>query len=145
MGAWAHGPVPTTRMLLLRCQRSMILAAIFCYRRVYGNGQQRKMFGRSLRKIRQDTLRRQKVPPKNREWPARASATVDESYPPATHEDTLERVCQNLGSISLDLIQPAQWQGTKGPRYGLNRRARKTEIFRQSSRRGHQPQPLGTV
>jgi len=78
---------------------------------VYGNGHSEKLLGEVLRKNSGKKLYvATKVPPKNREWPARASATVDESYPPAHIEEYVGKSLQNLGLDSLDLIQLHTWQ-----------------------------------
>lgn len=78
---------------------------------VYGNGHSEKLLGEVLRKNTGKKLYvATKVPPKDREWPARASATVDESYPPAHIEEYVEKSLQNLGLESLDLIQLHTWQ-----------------------------------
>jgi len=112
-GMWgmARGPAPTTPN---RSLRSSVHRSRLQFLR-YGLGlrqwPQRKAARRSPAQNSGKKLYvATKVPPKNREWPARASATVDESYPPAHIEEYVGKSLQNLGIDSLDLIQLHTWQ-----------------------------------
>ena len=109
MGAWTGSDDAES---LASLQRAIDLGCnFFDTAWVYGNGHSEKLLGEVLRKNSGKKLYvATKVPPKNREWPARASATVDESYPPAHIEEYVERSLQNLGFESLDLIQLHTWQ-----------------------------------
>jgi len=109
MGAWTGSDDAES---LAALQRSIDLGCnFFDTAWVYGNGHSEKLLGEVLRKNSGKKLYvATKVPPKNREWPARASATVDESYPPAHIEEYVGKSLQNLGLDSLDLIQLHTWQ-----------------------------------
>src|SRR6267154_1959691 len=109
MGAWTGSDDAES---LAALQRSIDLGCnFFDTAWVYGNGHSEKLLGEVLRKNSGKKLYvATKVPPKNREWPARASATVDESYPPAHIEEYVGKSVQNLGLDSLDLIQLHTWQ-----------------------------------
>jgi len=109
MGAWTGSDDAES---LAALQRSIDLGCnFFDTAWVYGNGHSEKLLGEVLRKNSGKKLYvATKVPPKNREWPARASATVDESYPPAHIEEYVGKSLQNLVLDSLDLIQLHTWQ-----------------------------------
>jgi len=109
MGAWTGSDDAES---LASLQRAIDLGCnFFDTAWVYGDGHSEKLLGEVLRKNSGKKLYvATKVPPKNREWPARASATVDESYPPAHIEQYVDKSLQNLGLKSLDLIQLHTWQ-----------------------------------
>ena len=109
MGAWTGSDDAES---LAALQRSIDIGCnFFDTAWVYGNGHSEKLLGEVLRTNSGKKLYvATKVPPKNREWPARASATVDESYPPAHIEEYVGKSLQNLGLDSLDLIQLHTWQ-----------------------------------
>ncbi|HET9804512.1 MAG TPA: aldo/keto reductase [Candidatus Acidoferrum sp.] len=109
MGAWSGSDDAES---LTSLQRAIDLGCnFFDTAWVYGNGHSEKLLGDVLRKNSGKKLYvATKVPPINREWPARPSATVDESYPPAHIEEYVEKSLQNLGLPSLDLIQLHTWQ-----------------------------------
>lgn len=109
MGAWTGSDDAES---LASLQRAIDLGCnFFDTAWVYGDGHSEKLLGAALRKNAGKKLYvATKVPPKNREWPARASATVDESYPPVHIEEYVEKSLQNLGLESLDLIQLHTWQ-----------------------------------
>ena len=109
MGAWTGSDDAES---LAALQRSIDLGCnFFDTAWVYGNGHSEKLLGEVLRKNSGKKFYvATKVPPKNREWPARASATVDESYPPAHIEEYVGKSLQNLGLDSIDLIQLHTWQ-----------------------------------
>ena len=50
-----------------------------------------------------------KIPPKNRQWPARADSTLKESYPPDHVEEYVHRSLKNADLQSFDLIQFHTW------------------------------------
>ena len=109
MGAWTGSDDAES---LASLQRAIDLGCnFFDTAWVYGDGHSEKLLGEVLRKNSGKKLYvATKVPPKNREWHARASATVDESYPPAHIEQYVDKSLQNLGLKSLDLIQLHTWQ-----------------------------------
>lgn len=109
MGAWTGSDDAES---LASLQRAIDLGCnFFDTAWVYGNGHSEKLLGEVLRKNSGKKLYvATKVPPKNREWPARSSATVDESYPAAHIDEYVEKSLQNLGLASLDLLQLHTWQ-----------------------------------
>lgn len=109
MGAWTGSDDAES---LASLQRAIDLGCnFFDTAWVYGNGHSEKLLGDVLRRNSGKKLYvATKVPPKNREWPARPSATVDESYPPDHIEEYVGKSLQNLGLDSLDLIQLHTWQ-----------------------------------
>jgi aryl-alcohol dehydrogenase-like predicted oxidoreductase len=109
MGAWTGSDDAES---LASLQRAIDLGCnFFDTAWIYGNGHSEKLLGKVLRENSGKKLYvATKVPPKNREWPARASATLDETYPPAHIEEYVEKSLQNLGLETLDLIQLHTWQ-----------------------------------
>jgi aryl-alcohol dehydrogenase-like predicted oxidoreductase len=53
-----------------------------------------------------------KVPPKNGQWPARASHALEEVFPPEHIKDYTKRSLENLGLDSVDLQQLHVWTDT---------------------------------
>jgi aryl-alcohol dehydrogenase-like predicted oxidoreductase len=51
-----------------------------------------------------------KVPPKNRQWPARREYSLDDCYPPEYIEEYVDKSLENLGVKTLDLIQLHTWE-----------------------------------
>jgi aryl-alcohol dehydrogenase-like predicted oxidoreductase len=77
----------------------------------YGNGRSEQLLGKVLRANSGKTLHTAtKVPPKNRQWPARREYSMDDCYPPEYIEEYVEKSLQNLGVKTLDLIQLHTWE-----------------------------------
>jgi len=77
---------------------------------VYGDGHSEKLLGQVVRGNSAKKLYvATKVPPKNRAWPAAASSTVDDCYPPDHIAEFVEKSLRNLGLETLDLIQLHSW------------------------------------
>jgi aryl-alcohol dehydrogenase-like predicted oxidoreductase len=77
----------------------------------YGDGHSEQLLGKVLRANPGRTLyAATKVPPKNRQWPARREYTLDDCYPPEYIEEYVEKSLQNLSVKTLDLIQLHTWE-----------------------------------
>ena len=77
----------------------------------YGDGHSEELLGKALcanpgKKLYTAT----KVPPKNRQWPARREISLDDCYPPEYIEEYVEKSLGNLGLKTLDLIQLHTWE-----------------------------------
>jgi len=77
----------------------------------YGNGHSEQLLGKVLRANPGKKLYiATKVPPKNRQWPARREYSLDDCYPPEYIEEYVEKSLQNLGVTIMDLIQLHTWE-----------------------------------
>jgi aryl-alcohol dehydrogenase-like predicted oxidoreductase len=77
----------------------------------YGDGHSEQLLGKVLRANSGKTLHTAtKVPPKNRQWPARREYSLDDCYPPAYIEEYVDKSLQNLDLETLDLIQLHTWE-----------------------------------
>jgi aryl-alcohol dehydrogenase-like predicted oxidoreductase len=77
----------------------------------YGDGHSEQLLGKVLRANSGKTLyTATKVPPKNRQWPARREYSLEDCYPPEYIEEYVEKSLQNLGVQTLDLIQLHTWE-----------------------------------
>jgi aryl-alcohol dehydrogenase-like predicted oxidoreductase len=77
----------------------------------YGDGHSEELLGKALRANPGKKLyTATKVPPKNRQWPARREYSLDDCYPPEYIEEYVEKSLGNLGLKTLDLIQLHTWE-----------------------------------
>jgi aryl-alcohol dehydrogenase-like predicted oxidoreductase len=77
----------------------------------YGEGHSEKLLGQTVRANRDNRLyTATKIPPKNRQWPARPEFGLKDSYPPDHIEEHVHRSLENAGLESFDLIQFHTWQ-----------------------------------
>jgi len=77
----------------------------------YGDGHSEQLLGKVLRANSGKTLHTAtKVPPKNRQWPARRGYSLDDCYPPAYIAEYVDKSLQNLDVETLDLIQLHTWE-----------------------------------
>ena len=77
----------------------------------YGDGRSEQLLGKILRANSGKKLyTATKVPPKNRQWPARREYTLDDCYPPEYIEEYVDKSLANLGVKTLDLIQLHTWE-----------------------------------
>ena len=77
----------------------------------YGDGHSEELLGKVLRANPGKKLyTATKVPPKNRQWPARREYSLDDCYPPEYIEEYVEKSLANLGLKTLDLIQLHTWE-----------------------------------
>ena len=76
----------------------------------YGDGHSEKLLGQIVRANRDKRLyTATKIPPMNKEWPARPDSTLKDSYPPDHVEEYVHRSLENAGLESFDLIQFHTW------------------------------------
>src|SRR5260370_32884211 len=79
----------------------------------YGDGRSEQLLGKILRANSGKKLyTATKVPPKNRQWPARREYALDDCYPPEDIEEYADKRLANLGVKTLDLIQLHTWELT---------------------------------
>ena len=76
----------------------------------YGDGHSEGLLGQTIRANPDKKLyAATKIPPKNREWPAREGSTLAESYPPDHVEEFVHRSLENARIESWDLMQFHTW------------------------------------
>ena len=76
----------------------------------YGEGHSEKLLGQTVRANRDKRLyTATKIPPMNKQWPARKETTLKDSYPPDHIEEYVHRSLENSGLERLDLIQFHTW------------------------------------
>ena len=96
----------------------------------YGEGHSERLLGAALRRHPDKRLyAATKIPPKNRKWPAKATYTLDEVFPPEYIREYTERSLENLGVSTIDLQQLHVWSDTwvSDPRWQRALRALKDE------------------
>jgi aryl-alcohol dehydrogenase-like predicted oxidoreductase len=77
----------------------------------YGEGHSEQLLGQTVRANRDKQLyTATKVPPKNKEWPARPDSTLQESYPTDHVEEFVHRSLEKMGIETLDLVQFHTWE-----------------------------------
>jgi aryl-alcohol dehydrogenase-like predicted oxidoreductase len=76
----------------------------------YGDGKSERLLGELLRRHPARHLHvATKIPPKNRQWPARAHYALDEVFPPDYMREYTEISLRNLGVETIDLQQLHVW------------------------------------
>lgn len=76
----------------------------------YGEGHSEKLLGQTVRANSDKQLNTAtKIPPMNKQWPARPESTLKESYPPDHVEEYVHRSLRNADLQSFDLIQFHTW------------------------------------
>ncbi len=75
----------------------------------YGDGHAERLIGRVLKERREPVIAATKIPPMNREWPARADVPLSEVFPAKWITRCTERSLKNLGVDALDLTQLHVW------------------------------------
>lgn len=76
---------------------------------VYGTGHSEKLVGRLLRERSEPLLVATKVPPLNREWPARAGVPVERVFPGSHVRASVDQSLGHLGLDHIDLLQLHVW------------------------------------
>jgi aryl-alcohol dehydrogenase-like predicted oxidoreductase len=77
----------------------------------YGEGRSEALLGQLVRANPGKRLyTATKVPPKNREWPARREFTLDDCYPPDHIEEYVLSSLRNAGLDGFDLVQFHTWE-----------------------------------
>src|SRR5215216_2012842 len=76
----------------------------------YGEGHSEQLLGQTVR-LRKDKriYTATKIPPKNREWPARPDSSLQESYPLDHVEEFVHRSLESAKLESFDLVQFHTW------------------------------------
>ena len=76
----------------------------------YGDGHSERLLGQIVRNNEDKRLyTATKIPPKNKQWPALADSTLNESYPPDHVEEFVHRSLENASLDRFDLIQFHTW------------------------------------
>jgi aryl-alcohol dehydrogenase-like predicted oxidoreductase len=76
----------------------------------YGEGHSENLLGQIVRANRDKRLyTATKIPPKNKQWPARPDFTLEDTYPPDQVEEFVHRSLESAGLESFDLIQFHTW------------------------------------
>ncbi len=76
----------------------------------YGDGHSENLLGQTVRSNRNKRLyTATKIPPLNKQWPARPESTLKDSYPPDHIEEFVHRSLESAGLESFDLIQFHTW------------------------------------
>ena len=76
----------------------------------YGDGHSERLLGALLRRHPDENLYvATKIPPKNRQWPARASYALADVFPPDHIREYAEKSLANLGVETIDLLQFHVW------------------------------------
>ncbi len=77
----------------------------------YGDGRSENVLGRLVRRHPAHSFfTASKLPPKNRTWPAPATASLDECFPADHIREYTEKTIANLGLPHVDLMQFHVWQ-----------------------------------
>lgn len=77
----------------------------------YGEGRSENLLGQTVRANRDKRLyTATKIPPRNKQWPARPEYTLQESYPPDHVEEFVHRSLESSGLERFDLMQFHTWE-----------------------------------
>src|SRR2546423_7326726 len=77
----------------------------------YGEGRSEHLLGQLVRANPDKKLyTASKIPPKNRQWPSRREATLDDAFPPDYIEEYVNSSLKNSGLEQLDLMQFHVWE-----------------------------------
>jgi aryl-alcohol dehydrogenase-like predicted oxidoreductase len=78
---------------------------------VYGYGHTDQLLGELVRaNPGRDLFVGSKVPPKNRQWPARPGDRIQDAFPPDHVRSSVVAILRKLGTGSLDIVQFHVWQ-----------------------------------
>jgi aryl-alcohol dehydrogenase-like predicted oxidoreductase len=79
----------------------------------YGEGHSERLLGELLRRHPHEQLYvATKLPPKNRQWPARPRYALADVFPPDHIREYTEKSLQNIGMSTIDLLQFHVWSDT---------------------------------
>ncbi|MGH9971298.1 MAG: aldo/keto reductase [Pyrinomonadaceae bacterium] len=77
----------------------------------YGDGRSEGLLGQIVRANPDRRLyTATKIPPKNKQWPARTEFTLDDCYPPDHIEEFVHKSLENAGLECFDLMQLHTWE-----------------------------------
>jgi len=75
----------------------------------YGEGHSEELVGRVVRETTETVYVATKVPPKNRQWPARVGTKLEDVFPPGYIVEATNESLRNLGMEAVDLQQLHVW------------------------------------
>src|SRR5690348_3194723 len=75
----------------------------------YGEGHSERLVGRLIKERSETIYVATKIPPENRQWPARAGVPVTETFPARHVIDCTETSLKNLGLDAIDVQQFHVW------------------------------------
>ena len=75
----------------------------------YGDGHSEELVGAAVRESAETVYVATKIPPKNRQWPARPGVRAEEAFPADWIVECTERSLQNLGLETIDVQQFHVW------------------------------------
>lgn len=75
----------------------------------YGNGHSERLIAKARKESGESPFTATKIPPKNREWPARGTCPIDEVFPPDWIVEMTEASLRNLNAETIDLQQLHVW------------------------------------
>ncbi|MFC4767542.1 aldo/keto reductase [Effusibacillus consociatus] len=76
---------------------------------VYGDGYSEQLVGKTVKERSETIYTASKVPPKNRQWPARSGVPVEETFPGDHVIASTEQSLRNLGLETIDVQQLHVW------------------------------------
>ncbi len=109
MGGWSNSD---DQQSLQSLQAAVNLGCnFFDTAHAYGEGHSESLLGQTVRANQDKRLyTATKIPPMNKQWPARPEFTLKESYPPDHVEEYVHRSLESAGLESFDLIQFHTWE-----------------------------------
>lgn len=77
----------------------------------YGDGKSERLLGATLKRHPGKALYvATKIPPRNRQWPAKRGSSLDDAFPPDYIREYTEKSLENIGVDRLDVQQFHVWQ-----------------------------------
>jgi aryl-alcohol dehydrogenase-like predicted oxidoreductase len=109
MGSWSNSDDQESLQSL---QASINLGCnFFDTAHAYGDGHSEKLLGQTIQANRDRRLyTATKIPPKNKQWPAKPEYSLKDSYPPDHVEEYVHRSLESAGVQSFDLVQFHTWE-----------------------------------
>jgi aryl-alcohol dehydrogenase-like predicted oxidoreductase len=109
MGGWADADDEQSRRAL---QLALDLGCnFFDTAWAYGEGRSEGLLGELVRSNPEATIHTaSKIPPKNRQWPSRRGASLDECFPPDYIDEYVHRSLENARLERFDLMQFHVWE-----------------------------------
>ena len=112
----------------------------------YGDGHSERLLAQLLRRHPDERLYiATKVPPKNRQWPGRASDALADVFPPDYIREYAEKSLANIGVPAIDLLQFHVRKRRLGGRFRVAASRRRAAIRRAREGHRHQRQPMAAA